>query len=119
MAIKIGKSWEFNEAQFIKIFDREYNVHECLRKAVDLPVQEMRLDQMRIGWRSPTKDTFRSFLEHCKMVNDADTSFPILLNEDGELIDGKHRLGKALLEGHETIKYKRFETDPPSGYTEV
>jgi hypothetical protein len=41
---------------------------------------------------------------HMKAVNDADLEKPIILDEDGELMDGRHRMMKAMLTGAETIK---------------
>jgi ParB-like chromosome segregation protein Spo0J len=52
-------------------------------------------------------------------VNAADLSKPIILNEDGELLDGRHRIMKALLVGHSTIKAVRFDENPsPCKYRE-
>lgn len=37
---------------------------------------------------------------------------PIILDEDGGLMDGRHRLMKAMLIGAETIKAVRFDENP-------
>ena len=34
------------------------------------------------------------------------------MDEDGEIMDGRHRMMKCLLEGIETIKAVRFEENP-------
>jgi hypothetical protein len=49
---------------------------------------------------------------HMKAVQAADLNFPIILDEDGEIMDGRHRIMKAFLEGKETIKAVRFDTNP-------
>jgi hypothetical protein len=49
---------------------------------------------------------------HMRAVNDADLDKPIILDEDGELMDGRHRLMKAMLIGNETIKAVRFDENP-------
>ena len=49
---------------------------------------------------------------HMKAVNDADLKRPIILDEDGELMDGRHRLMKAMLLGKKTIKAVRFDENP-------
>jgi hypothetical protein len=113
----INKPWSFDDPQTITIRDRKYEVHEALRCAKDLPVKELRLDELYISYCNPAHDTLRDFVAHIKSVMEADLDHPILLNEDGACIDGKHRICKALLEGKETIKAKRFETDPGSCYT--
>lgn len=117
--MEINKAWEFDESQSITVNGREYDVHECIRLAVDLEVRELPLRDMYAAYSSPTRNTLRSFVEHMKMVQDADLEFPILMNEDGDCIDGKHRMAKAMLLGCETIKAKRFLKDPPSGYRKV
>lgn len=54
----------------------------------------------------------RQLVGHMKSVIKADLKYPIILDEDGELLDGRHRLMKALLEGKETIKAVRFVENP-------
>jgi hypothetical protein len=56
--------------------------------------------------------SLRELVGHMKAVLDADLSFPIILDEDNEIMDGRHRLMKAMLEGRETIKAVRFEENP-------
>ncbi len=49
---------------------------------------------------------------HMKAVQEADLNFPIILDEDGEVMDGRHRIMRAMLEGLETVKAVRFEENP-------
>ena len=58
------------------------------------------------------KLTLREMVMHMKAVNAADLSVPIILDEDGEIMDGRHRLMKAMLIGAETIKAVRFDENP-------
>ncbi len=117
--MKIEKPWLFNEDQTCTRAGRQYNVHAACLLAQDLPVKKLVIDDMNIHYVSPCHDTFRSFVEHIKLVNDADLSYPIILNQDGAIIDGMHRLAKAILLGKKTIKAKRFIKDPPSCYRET
>lgn len=110
--LKIDVAWEFGDAQEIEISGKKYNVSATLFEARDLEVIDYPLDYMNISYCSPCADTFRDFVAHVMMVNQADTSHPIILNEDGSIIDGKHRLAKAILAGDKTIKCKRFDKDP-------
>ena len=115
--MKINKSWESNDNQSISIYGKTYNIHACFVASKDIPAKNLLIDDLFIGYSNPSKETLRSFIEHIKMVNDADLKYPILMNEDGEIIDGKHRLAKAILLGHKTIKAKRFIHDPSGCYT--
>jgi len=47
-----------------------------------------------------------------KAVNDADLTFPIILDEDGDIMDGRHRVMKAMLLGEESILAVRFDKNP-------
>jgi len=58
----------------------------------------------------------REFVAHMKLILDADMEFPIILDQDACLFDGRHRMVRALLEGYENIKTQRFEEDPPATY---
>lgn len=49
---------------------------------------------------------------HVKLVNDADLSYPIILDWNGGIADGRHRLIKALTLGHSTIKCVRMTYKP-------
>lgn len=51
----------------------------------------------------------------------ADLAYPIILSEDGRVMDGRHRLAKAYALGHDHISAVQFETNPPpdEGASEV
>ena len=53
------------------------------------------------------------FVTHVKQMQDADMNYPILLSEDGVILDGWHRLAKAITTGQRYIKAIRFKKDPP------
>lgn len=49
---------------------------------------------------------------HIKAVNEADLSYSIILDWNGSIADGRHRLIKALVLGHSTIKCVRMYWKP-------
>jgi hypothetical protein len=110
--LNIDKPWEFNEDQFITVKGKNYNIYAAITLARDIEVKELLIEDMYISYSSPCDSSLRSFIEHVKAVQEADLSYPILLNEDGFIIDGRHRLAKAILMKRTTIKAKRFEKDP-------
>jgi L-ribulose-5-phosphate 3-epimerase UlaE len=112
MTLEVTTPWAFGDDQTIVLDGRKYTVHAAIKLAEDLPVRALPLADFNISYGSPCRDTLRNFVEHMKLVEDADLSYPIILNEDGAIIDGRHRLCKALLEGHETIRVQRFVKDP-------
>ena len=57
-----------------------------------------------------------SILEHVRLIGECDTSFPIILDSNGRLMDGMHRVCKALLEGREKLRAVQFVNDPDPDY---
>ena len=55
--------------------------------------------------------TCRAIVEHARLIDAADLSFPIILSSDGRVTDGMHRVAKAALLGHETIAAVQFASD--------
>ena len=51
-----------------------------------------------------------------RLIDEADLSFPIILAANGEVMDGRHRIAKAALEGRATISAVQFDGDPPPDY---
>jgi len=58
------------------------------------------------------KATLREVASHCKRIGAASLDWPIILNADGSLMDGGHRVCKALLEGRSTIRAVQFSAMP-------
>ena len=114
--MEINKAWDFKTSQTITLNSKQYNVHECIAKANDLPVIELDVNTMNIAYACPNSNTIRSFVQHMKSVMEADLDYPIILNEDGCIIDGRHRLCKALYLGEKTIKARRFNSDEDASY---
>ncbi len=87
-------------------------VLRLIEKAKDLPVEEMPMSALNIYRLAPGITSMKSFVGHIQKVLDADLSYPIILDEEGYVMDGRHRIAKALLEGHKTIKFVRVEETP-------
>ncbi len=56
--------------------------------------------------------TLRDMAMHINAVNNANLKYPIILDEDGEIMDGRHRIIKAMVTGEKTIKAVRFDENP-------
>lgn len=64
--------------------------------------------------------TFRDYAEEFKYVLKADYSYPIIIGEDDEIIDGAHRIVHAYLDGVETLKAVVLsEKDFPRPYMNI
>ncbi|HJZ13152.1 MAG TPA: hypothetical protein VJ521_13430, partial [Acidobacteriota bacterium] len=62
------------------------------------------------------RPTWRGMVEHIKLIEEADLSFPVILSSDGAVMDGMHRIAKAMLHGREAIEAVQFEKDPEPDY---
>ena len=47
--------------------------------------------------------TGHTFLAHMKRIEDADFSHPLLVTEEGKILDGCHRLCKAIYNKHKSV----------------
>ncbi|HXL79745.1 MAG TPA: hypothetical protein VN951_02625 [Pyrinomonadaceae bacterium] len=59
------------------------------------------------------RPTWRAMVDHIRLIHESDLSFPIILSANGAVMDGRHRVAKATLEGCADIEAVQFEHDPP------
>jgi hypothetical protein len=99
---------------FIDEKGRIFKTESLHRAAENIPVTTYHinvdaiLDEL-IRWRL---DNFRDFMNHFKRVKDADLSKPLIVRSDGYVMDGWHRIIRAILEGITDLPQKRFIVDP-------
>lgn len=60
-------------------------------------------------WQRPT---VRKVVEHFRLVQEVDPSYPIIVGPDGRVMDGMHRVARALLEGRRSIPGVRLPVVP-------
>jgi hypothetical protein len=76
-----------------------------------IPLTRIReLDEAWSGDDEPS--TWRAMLEHLKLIDEADLSYPIILSSSGAVMDGMHRVAKAARQGRKEIEAVQFEEDP-------
>jgi len=97
--------------QMCNLGSHHWSVSRLFELAKALEVMEVPIEHLNIFY-TYTKLTLREMVMHMKAVNDSDLTFPIILDEDGELMDGRHRIMKALLTGESSIKAVRFDVNP-------
>jgi hypothetical protein len=99
---------------------RIWEVDRLLALARDLPVEIVPLASLPgadvVGWIGRPENfgrlTTREVVEHFRRVRAADLSRPLLLSCEGWLMDGFHRLARALLDGVAELPMRRFPVDP-------
>ncbi|MFN0179597.1 MAG: hypothetical protein ACKVZ0_12435 [Gemmatimonadales bacterium] len=68
-------------------------------------------------WGQPM--TCRDVADHVRLISEADLSYPVILSSDGRMMDGMHRVLKALIEGESHIRAVRFVTDPEPDFVGI
>jgi hypothetical protein len=63
-------------------------------------------------WVGDERPTWRALLEHVRLIEAADLSYPIILSANGEVMDGRHRIAKAALRNELQILTVQFAEDP-------
>ena len=99
-----------------------WDVRRLVRLSRDLPLQAVALSDIaeldREHWygHGSATPTVRSVVEHCQLIMAADLAYPIILDSVGRVMDGMHRIGKALMLGHDYIDAVQFTVDPAPDY---
>ena len=101
--------------------DGRYHVWhtERLWKAAEgLPVSEIEIDSLKhvdsVCWFDDHfPPTLRNVVEHFTRMEQVDMSYPIILDPSGQLLDGAHRVAKAMANGQATIRAVRLPELPP------
>ena len=107
----VNKNWQSGDCTFNGV-DGVLDVTRLWYLSKDLKVKSAPVDVIRTDewtyWCANLKD----FLGHMKQVLEANLDYPIILSDEGIIMDGRHRLAKAIWLKHKTIKYVRFDVTP-------
>jgi hypothetical protein len=85
--------------------------------AAGLPVQQVPLSDIPeldvdCWFQDRHTPSVREVAGHARRIFDADLAYPVILNAEGQLMDGAHRLAKAWMEGRTHIAAVRFLVTP-------
>ena len=95
-----------------------WDVDRLIELSKHLPVHHVSLESI---WELDTNYWFdaggsqpsvRNVVAHAELIRDVDPAYPIILGADGRVMDGMHRVARALLEGRESIPAVRFPQQP-------
>jgi hypothetical protein len=104
---------------------RAWNVHRLVELSRELvrervPLSAIReLDEPYWANESTRSLTCREVVDHARLMLDCDLAYPVILSSDGRVMDGMHRVCKALLESRTEIEAVRFVEDPAPDYVGV
>lgn len=93
-----------------------WDVDRLVRLSSQLPRKHVPLDHIREldeVWSSNDEPlTWRVILEHVRLMDEADLSFPIILSSTGAVMHGRHRVAIAAREGRPEVESVQFDDDP-------
>ena len=93
-----------------------WDVDRLVQLSSALPRKRVRLCDIReldedwVG--GDERPTWRCLIEHAVLIEAADSSFPIILSVTGAVMDGMHRVAKAVMRGDTGILAVQFDEDP-------
>jgi len=95
-----------------------WDIHRLVDLTRNLPRLLVRLDDIKEldeeYWLdgNDERPTCRWFANHMRLVEETSLEYPVILSSDGRVMDGMHRVVKALVQGLEAIEAVRFTVDP-------
>ena len=101
-----------------------WDVHRLVALSSEFEVIEVPLDKIReldenFWFQDANVPTCRAIALHAKLIEETDLAYPIILSENGRVMDGMHRVAKAFLQGHASVRAVQFDSDPPPDYIDV
>lgn len=102
-----------------------WDVDRLIELSHDLPIERVAVQEIREVdteyWFDGDDDapTVRNIVEHARLIAEVDPSFPIILGHDGRVMDGMHRVARALLEGRRELDAVQFDEPIDPDYRNV
>lgn len=98
-----------------------WDVDRLIRLTTDLPVESVPVAEIREidsvywfdDWHRPT---VRNVVEHWRLTQATDATYLIIMGPDWRVMDGMHRIARALAAQREAIDAVRFPVLPSADY---
>lgn len=106
------KTWNYKDGRYTQD-NKAWSVARLIKLTEDIDPIDVPVAILS-RWYWPWEDNFKldDFISHVKRVQESDLSIPILIAPDGSIVDGMHRICKAVLNGDTTIKAKYISKLP-------
>lgn len=100
-----------------------WDVHRLVELTRGYPVRAVPLASIaeldECFWFEGEAPTCRAVAHHARLIHETDLTHPIILSASGRVMDGMHRVCKALLENRPTIAAVQFTRDPQPDYVDA
>jgi hypothetical protein len=103
----IGRKWHAGNEKVSSYGGRVWTVRDLRTAVENEPVFDLPLSLIPLSDHDFKCADLVEFAEHMLHVQQADLSDPVIMDNRGRLIDGRHRVVKALLEGVRSLPAKR------------
>jgi hypothetical protein len=101
---------------WVSLGERAWHIETIWRAAEGLPAEDVLIAQIQEVdedcWFKSGPATVRAVVDHTRSILAADLGIPIILAADGQVLDGMHRIARAILAGHDTVLAQRLAADP-------
>lgn len=100
----------YNQGVDLVSGDGHWRISDLLKviEESNLPVFDFPLELINLSAQSFETNDLYEFLQHCQHVNKCTLDNPIIISHKGQILDGRHRICKAILQGETFIKAVRF-----------
>jgi hypothetical protein len=94
-----------------------WDVDRLIELSRDLAIVEIDVATIRevdsVYWFDELHEpTVRAVVEHMRLVEEVDLAHPIIVGPDGRVMDGMHRIARAMLDDQRTIRAVQFQQLP-------
>jgi hypothetical protein len=98
-----------------------WDVDKLIAASAGLPIRDVALDSIAdvdtdFWFKLGPTPTVRRIIDQIRLIQEVDLSYPIILGADGRVMDGMHRIARAILDGQVTIKAVQFLDEPEPDY---
>lgn len=93
-----------------------WDIHRLVELTRNFPVRKVPLSLIgeldECFWFGDEPATCRAIALHSKLIQETDLAYPIIMSAGGRVMDGMHRVCKALIGGLPTVDAVQFSIDP-------
>ena len=94
-----------------------WDVHRLVELVRGFPIEDHPLDALaeldEPAWTSEGRPlTLRDVAEHMVLIRAVDPSHPVILSAEGRVMDGRHRIARAVIDGRTALPAVRFAATP-------
>jgi len=98
-----------------------WDVDKLIAMSAALPVVKVPLSAFAeldtdYWFKDGQRPTVRSVVDHVRLMQATDLSFPVILAAEGRVMDGMHRIAKALMLGLSAVDAVQFTVTPDPDY---